>query len=260
MIETAAGLILRTRPLTETSLIVHWLTPTLGRLATVAKGARRANSPFRGKLDLFYLADFSFSRSRRSELHTLREASLRQTHSRLREDLGLLQQACYCTALVEQSTEMETPLAGVFELMTGLLGQLVAGPLHEPRGARDGPLSLSPSTSEGERVPKAGEGAVQGPEVRQRAVEAPQATTIFAFELKLLTDLGLKPDLDQSNLNPGTKQLVKALAEKDWPVVARLKPTTAQAAELGRFLHGFLIYHLGRIPKGREAALGIGET
>jgi recombinational DNA repair protein (RecF pathway) len=54
MIETAAGLVMRTRPLTETSLIVHWLTPTLGRLATVAKGARRANSPFRGKLDLFY--------------------------------------------------------------------------------------------------------------------------------------------------------------------------------------------------------------
>ena len=213
MIETAAGLVLRTRPLTETSLIVHWLTPTLGRLATVAKGARRANSPFRGKLDLFYLADFSFSRSRRSELHTLREVSLRQTHSGLREDLGLLQQACYCAALVEQSTEMETPLANVFELIIGLLRQLLAQP--------------------------------------------PQATTIFAFELKLLTELGLKPDLDQSSLNAGTKQLVKALTEKDWPVVARLKPTAAQGAELGRFLHGFLIYHLGRIPKGREAAVGL---
>jgi DNA repair protein RecO (recombination protein O) len=164
-------------------------------------------------LDLFYLADFSFSRSRRSELHTLREVSLRQIHSGLREDLGLLQQACYCAALVEQATEMETPLGGVFELMMGLLQQLLAHP--------------------------------------------PQATTIFAFELKLLTDLGLKPDLDQSNLNPGTRQLVKAFTEKDWPVVARLKPTAAQAAELGRFLHGFLIYHLGRIPKGREAAVGM---
>ena len=130
MIETAAGLVLRTRPLTETSLIVHWLTPALGRLATVAKGARRAKSPFRGKLDLFYLADFSFSRSRRSELHTLREVSLRETHSGLREDLGLLQQASYCAALVEQATETETPLGGVFELMIGLLGQLVAGPRH----------------------------------------------------------------------------------------------------------------------------------
>src|SRR5512137_2194472 len=112
MNERTEGVILRTRLLTETSLIVHWLTPNLGRLATVAKGARRATSPFRGKLDLFYLADFSFSRSRRSELHTLREVSLRETYRCLREDLGLLQQASYCAGLIEQATETETPLQG----------------------------------------------------------------------------------------------------------------------------------------------------
>ena len=213
MIETAAGLVLRTRPLTETSLIVNWLTPGLGRLATVAKGARRPKSPFRGKLDLFYLAEFSFSRSRRSELHTLREVSLKETHSGLREDLGLLQQASYCAALVEQTTETETPLPRVFDLMLGSLRHLLAQPL--------------------------------------------QAATVFAFELKLLTELGLKPDLDRSKLSSGTKQVVRALAENDWPVVARLRPTAAQAAELGHFLHAFLIYHLGRIPKGRNAALGL---
>jgi DNA repair protein RecO (recombination protein O) len=213
MIETAAGLVLRTRPLTETSLIVHWLTPNLGRVATVAKGAHRPKSPFRGKLDLFYLADFSFSRSRRSELHTLREVSLRETHSGLRKDLGRLQQASYCAVLVEQATETETPLNRVFDVMAGLLAHLAAQPLAAP--------------------------------------------TIFSFELKLLTELGLKPDLDRSKLNPGTKQLVRALTESDWPVIARLRPTAAQAAELGHFLHGFVIYHLGRIPKGRDAALGL---
>jgi DNA repair protein RecO (recombination protein O) len=77
MDERAQGLVLRVYPLTETSLIVHWLTRDQGRLATVAKGARRPKSPFRGKLDLFYMADFSFGRSRRSELHTLREVSLK---------------------------------------------------------------------------------------------------------------------------------------------------------------------------------------
>jgi DNA repair protein RecO (recombination protein O) len=213
MIETAAGLVLRTRPLTETSLIVQWLTPDLGRVATVAKGAQRPKSPFRGKLDLFYLADFSFSRSRRSELHTLREVSLRETYSGLRKDLGRLQQASYCAVLVEQATEIETPLNRVFDVMAGLLAHLAAQPLAAP--------------------------------------------TIFSFELKLLTELGLKPDLDRSKLNPGTKQLVRALTESDWPVVARLRPTAAQAVELGQFLHGFVIYHLGRIPKGRDAALGL---
>ena len=115
------GLILRTRPLTETSLIVHWLTRDFGRIATVAKGARRPKSPFRGKLDLFYLADLSFVRSRRSELHTLREVSLRETHNALREELGYLQQAAYCAALIEQTTETETPLPAIFQLMIDLL-------------------------------------------------------------------------------------------------------------------------------------------
>src|SRR5256884_9769171 len=118
MDERAHGIILRVHPLTETSLIIRWLTREFGRLATVAKGARRAKSPFRGKLDLFYLGDFSFSRSRRSELHTLSEVVLRETHSALREELAWLQQASYCAALVEQTTETETPLPTIFPLMT----------------------------------------------------------------------------------------------------------------------------------------------
>ena len=77
MIESATGIILRTRPLTETSLIVNWLTAEHGRISTVAKGARRPKSAFAGKLDLCYEAEFTFTRSRRSELHALREVSMR---------------------------------------------------------------------------------------------------------------------------------------------------------------------------------------
>src|SRR5687768_6334512 len=124
MIETATGLVLRQRLLTESSLIVHWLTREFGRIATVAKGARRPKSPFGGKLDLFYHAQISFSRSRRSELHTLREVGLIETHSFLRQDLAFLQQAAYCAALIEQTTETETPLPAVYELLRGMLAHL----------------------------------------------------------------------------------------------------------------------------------------
>ncbi len=209
MIESATGIILRTRPLTETSLIVLWLAPTCGRISTVAKGARRPRSPFLGKLDLFYEADFTFSRSRRSELHPLREVSLRETHPALRHELGYLQQASYCAALIQQATETETPLPAAFELLRGLLAHL----------------------------PK----------------QSAQPQTIFAFELRLLRELGLTPDLAKGRLTPGAKQIVTALSASDWPAVARLKLSEAQLTELRRFLHGFLIFHLGRIPKGRMA-------
>ena len=211
MTETATGLVLRTRPLTETSLIVHWLTPNLGRLATVAKGARRPKSPFRGKLDLFYLADFSFARSRRSELHTLREVGLRKTHRALRQEMSALQQASYCAALVEQSTETETPLPAVFDLFAGLLNRLGEEPAR--------------------------------PE------------TVFAFELKLLKELGLQPDSERSDLNAGTKQVLRTLADADWPLIARLKPSEPQLRSLGQFLVGYLAYHLGKVPRGRNLAV-----
>ena len=213
MVERASGLVLRLYPLTETSLIVRWLTPNFGRLSTVAKGARRSKSPFRGKLDLFYLADFSFLRSRQSDLHNLREVSLRETHNELREELGYLQQASYCAMLLEQATEIETPLPAIFELMNGLLKHL-------------------PS-------------------------QAPQPQTIFSFELKLLDELGLSPDLAKSKLNEGTKQLLKTLTQNDWPMLARLRPSESQITELRQFLHGFLIFHLGKIPYGRAPALGL---
>jgi DNA repair protein RecO (recombination protein O) len=213
MIERATGIILRTRPLTETSLIINWLTPEFGRLSTVAKGARRPKSPLRGMLDLFYEADFSFQRSRRSELHTLRDVSLRETHAPLRQELGWLQQASYGAALIGQTTEKETPLLAIFELMRELLAAIPKRP--------------------------------------------PQPQTIFAFELKLLDELGLKPDLDKSKLTPGAKLIVEKLALLDWPSLSRLKPSDAQSREIQQFLHGFLIFHLGKIPGGRTAALAL---
>ena len=123
MEERAEGIILRTRPLTETSLIVEWLTADAGRLATVAKGARRPKSPFAGKLDLFYEAAFSFQRSVRSELHALREVQVKKTHSHLRSSLPLLHQAAYFTVLLEKGTERETPLPELYALLQGYVAR-----------------------------------------------------------------------------------------------------------------------------------------
>jgi DNA repair protein RecO (recombination protein O) len=213
MIETATGIIIRTRPLTETSLILHWLTPELGRIATVAKGARRPQSPFAGKLDLFYTAAFSFNRSRRSDLHTLREVSLRETHGAIRQDIFKLQQAAYAAAFIELATETETPLPEIFGLIRDFLGQLCS--------------------------------------------QAPQAQNIFALELKLLRELGLEPDFDETHLTPGARKIAGVLLADDWKSLSRLKLAGPQTNELGQWLHGFLIFHLDRLPRGRAAAIGV---
>ncbi len=206
MIERAQGLILRTRPLTDTSLIVHWLTPDLGRIATVARGARRPKSPFRGKLDFLYRADFSFSRSRRSELHLLHEVVLRDTHRVLREELECLRLASFCVALIEQTTESDTPLPSIFQLLANVLDGLAS------------PLS--------------------------------RTLTVFAFEMKLLTELGLGPNLEKAKLSAGGRKVLEAVATMEWTALPRLKLSGSQTGEIARFLHGFLTYHLGKVPPG----------
>jgi DNA repair protein RecO (recombination protein O) len=211
MIENSAGIIVRTRPLTETSLIVCWLTPELGRVSTVAKGARRAKSPFAGKLDLFYTAEFSFTRSRSSELHNLREVKLHATRSGIRTDMGRLQQAAYAANFIEQATETETPLLEIFKLVENFLDFLNA---HSA---------------------------------------LPQ--NIFALELKLLRELGLEPDYAEARLTPGAKKIVGTLLENDWTDLLRLKLSAPQEKELGQWLHGFLIFHLGKLPRGRALAV-----
>jgi DNA repair protein RecO (recombination protein O) len=207
-----AGLVLRTRPLTETSLIVQWLTRDFGRMATVAKGARRPKSPFRGQIDLFYLADLSFARSSRSDLHTLREVRLLETHAGLRPELIYVQQASYCAALIEQTAEPDAPMPAVFENFRALLEEL---PQHPA-----------------------------------------QPQTIFGFEMKWLQELGLNPKLAATGLTQGTKQILERLLEMNWPQIFQLRLSAAQVREIRLYLHGFIIYHLDRIPRGRTAALG----
>lgn len=124
MDERDEGIILRTRPLTETSLIVHWLTPNQGRISTVAKGARRPKSHFKGKLDLFFESQILIQPSRRSDLHTLKETKILSTHNALRKSIHCINLMAHGIQLIEKTTETESPLPGIHAIVSSLLTHL----------------------------------------------------------------------------------------------------------------------------------------
>ncbi|MDP6893623.1 MAG: DNA repair protein RecO [Verrucomicrobiota bacterium] len=121
MDEQTTGVILRVFPLTETSVVVHWFSPDKGRIATVAKGARRPKSNFQGKLDLFHIAEFSFRRSRRSDLHVLREVALKETFPNLRKNIDLLSCLTEIVKLIARATEEQTPLPNEYLIFIELV-------------------------------------------------------------------------------------------------------------------------------------------
>ena len=127
--ETSAAILLRKRKFSDTSLIVSWCTESFGCIQTVAKGARRAKSPFAGKLDLFFEAEISIVRSRKSDLHTLAEVVLKNLFAGIRSNYLRLQTAAYFVELIEICTERDHREPELF----GLLGACT--------GAHDGAAS-----------------------------------------------------------------------------------------------------------------------
>ncbi len=122
--ERAQGVVLRVQPVTESSLIVTWFTREFGKLKTLAKGARRPKSSLRGKIDLFYLDEILFLRSKRSDLHLLNDCFLERPHARLRNSVTTLTAASYVSELVGAATEMEDANAAIFDLLVETLGRI----------------------------------------------------------------------------------------------------------------------------------------
>src|ERR1700712_3915236 len=120
--ESTTAILLRKRKLSDTSLIISWCTESLGCIQAVAKGARRAKSPFAGKLDLFFEAEIQIARSKRSTLHTLREVALTTPFPGIRQTYLRMQTASYFVELIEICTESDHDEPEMFGLLRRALG------------------------------------------------------------------------------------------------------------------------------------------
>jgi len=123
-VESTSAILLRKRKFSDTSLIVSWCTESSGCIQTIAKGARRAKSPFAGKLDLFFEAEIQIARSRRSDLHTLTEVVVRNPFAGIRSNYLRTQTAAYFVELIEICTERDHREPELFALLRRAFGYL----------------------------------------------------------------------------------------------------------------------------------------
>ena len=122
--ESTEAILLRKRKFSDTTLIVSWCTESLGCVQTIAKGARRQKSPFAGKLDLFFQAEISLVRSRKSDLHTLAEVVLKNPFAGIRSNYLRMQTAAYFVELIEICTERDHHEPELFGLLRRAFGYL----------------------------------------------------------------------------------------------------------------------------------------
>ncbi|MEI6714904.1 MAG: DNA repair protein RecO [Verrucomicrobiota bacterium] len=122
--QSTPAILIRKIRLTETSLIVSWLTPEFGLIKTVAKGALRPKSRLAGILDLFHRCEIHFQPARSGSLHSLREATLQDSFPGVRSDYPRIALAAYAIELLEKAAEEETPVPDLFDLLNRALQYL----------------------------------------------------------------------------------------------------------------------------------------
>jgi len=125
--EHTAAILLRRIPWSETSLIVTWLTESLGTVKTSVRGARGAKSTYAGKLDLFFRAQISFTASEKSDLHGLREVFVEQAFDASLAGTAGLYLAAYFSELAGAAAPAMEPAPEIFDLLRRGLGHLQKG-------------------------------------------------------------------------------------------------------------------------------------
>ncbi|HVH05874.1 MAG TPA: DNA repair protein RecO [Myxococcota bacterium] len=96
------ALVLRAVDFGESDLVVHLLLPGSGRLAAIAKGARRSTRRFPGVLDLFNHLRVEIERSRRGALARLEHARLLDAFVGLRADARRFALGCFLLELLDR--------------------------------------------------------------------------------------------------------------------------------------------------------------
>jgi DNA repair protein RecO (recombination protein O) len=127
--EGELGVVLKTTPLRESDLLVVLYTQTHGRVAAVARGARKSQRRFSGALQLLVLGRYQLGRRPRGELWSLEAADVVREWTQLASDVVAVAHASYVAELVGALLPPEAPDPEALELVVATWESLAeAGP------------------------------------------------------------------------------------------------------------------------------------
>jgi DNA repair protein RecO (recombination protein O) len=126
------GLVLRALDYSETSQIAWFFTRDHGRVHVMAKGARRARSPFEGSIEPLVHGEVVFYRKKRATLEEptldiLKEFDARDAFPGIRADLARHYRGAYVAELLRELSFPDDPLPQLFDAAIATLETLARG-------------------------------------------------------------------------------------------------------------------------------------
>ncbi len=121
------GIILKISSHGESDKIVTWYSPDIGRVVSIAKGAKRSRRRFVNKLEEFTLLNITYRPARNNGLLFLSEASLENAFLGLRRDHRRYLAAMLACELVLRFTSEQDSDPAIFNLLFWLFTSLDQG-------------------------------------------------------------------------------------------------------------------------------------
>jgi DNA repair protein RecO (recombination protein O) len=113
--EKSAAIVIRMADFSESSRVVTMFTREFGKVAALAKGAKRLKGPFEAALDLLAACQVVFIRKSSSGLDILTEAQLQKRFKPRPGDLGSLYGGYYIAELLDSLSEEYDPHPVLFD-------------------------------------------------------------------------------------------------------------------------------------------------
>lgn len=125
MLVHTEGIVIRTRDYGEAGKIVTLFTPDHGKLATMARGAKKPKSRLSASTQPFTQGRYLFFLG--SGMATLSQAEITDSHHPLRSDLLLTAYSAYLVELLDRMTQEKEPAPALFRLLSSTLDHLEKG-------------------------------------------------------------------------------------------------------------------------------------
>ena len=241
-IQKSGAIILRSRAIRETSLILTFYTEDFGKINGIVRGVRGPHAQYGGgSLEIFAHDEIVFYERKKSDIFTVSQCDLIDFFNPIRQSLERLAYASYMAELLDSVTSPGDKNAEVFFLLLNSL-KLLSGESSARRVARIfeikllNLLGLMPTL---ESCANCGN-------------KADMPAKFSVIQGGLISKNCLGSDKNAMAILPGSVKFIEHIRGSSFERVARLKVVSSVGKELEAILRKFLDYHIERRLKSLE--------
>jgi DNA repair protein RecO (recombination protein O) len=240
---STSAILIRRRDYGDYDLIVTFFTLSQGKVALIAKAAKKSVRRFAGVLELFSEVDITAAAGRRPGLAVLQEAALKQPFAGLRSVPTRIAYASYWAELIDAWMEEHVVQAELYRLLRHGLSELDRGATSEAVLSVLFQIRFLRLSGHSPNLERCG--------VCRKAVDALRPDVLGVDIAKGgIACLECMPRLRQGpHLAKGTVKQLQWIAGGDLARAARIRFNSAAIGEALEFLELFVPYHLGRQPR-----------